>query len=198
MADELPESRKYDMNELYRRAFGHVRPPYPNLIQDLSGFSPVGSVKAFLSSFKKESLLGTEFTFPLKLEGYQLPGEATISIRGGKSIVSTPITQKRSGRVVSTANVIEEISMKPYDIRVRGILFNASGEYPEDEVKALRRICESVGSVNISCPLLLQFNFNKIVITEWRFFDVPGAQEEIQAYELTGMDDKDVDLLQIK
>jgi hypothetical protein len=199
MADELPESRKYDMNELYRRAFGHVRPPYPNLIQDLSGISPVGSMKAFLSTFQKESMLGTEYTFPVKLarrgELWQLPGEATIAIRGGKKLIETPVTRSQEGRKKSIATVIEEVSMQAYEVRIRGILFTDDESYPEDQVRKIREIVEQLNSVEISCNLTSLFNITRIAISDWRLFDVPGAQGQVQAYELTAKDDKEVDLL---
>lgn len=195
MADELPESRKYDMNELYRRAFGHVRPPYPNLIQDVSGFSPVGTVKAILNSFQKESLLGAEFTFPLKLDGYQLPAEPTIGLRGGKKLIETPVTRSRVGRKKDAATVIEEVSMQAYEVRIRGILFTDEDNYPEDQIRQIRQIVEKLDSVEIVCGLTSLFNITKIAIADWRLFDVAGTQGQVQAYEITAKDDKDVDLL---
>lgn len=194
MADQIPASRLYDISDLYNRAFGHVRPPYPNIAKDLSGLSPVGTVKAILNSFQKESLLGSEFTFPVKLNGYQLPAEPTIGIRGGKRLVKTPVTRSKVGRKINSATVIEEVGMNPYEVRIRGIMFTDDDTFPENQIQKIREIVEQLDSVEIVCGLTAIFNITRIMIEDWRLFDVAGSQGQVQAYELAAIDDKDPDL----
>lgn len=183
----------YNPNDVYNLAFRHVRPPYPNLARQSGGdigISPVGTVRALKGSFNLTSIMNTPFTMPTKLDGWQMPNEPTIEIRGGKNIIETQLN--RGDRV---QNVLEEINLNNYEIRLRGVIINESefDLYPEEDVRRLREICEKPGAVSITNGILNLFNINQVAIRDVELFEVRGYAGA-QAYELVLLSDEDFEL----
>src|SRR5690242_10425530 len=87
---------KYNVGEVYNQAFSHLRLPYPALVAEgrtAAGISPIGSIRALKGSFKLRSRLNTEYAIPTKLDGWQIPQEPLITIRGGKKIIETELNR---------------------------------------------------------------------------------------------------------
>lgn len=182
----------YNPDAVYHQAFRHVRPPYPNLVRESQtlGISPVGTVRALKGSFQLTSIMNTPFTMPTKLDDWQMPNEPTIELRGGKNIIETQLN--RGDRV---QNVLEEINLNNYEIRIRGVILNEEefDLYPEADVRRLREICEKPGSVSITNGILNLFNINQVAIRDFDFFEVMGYAGA-QAYELVLLSDTDFEL----
>lgn len=184
--------KQYDLNQVYKSAFGHARAPYPALLIESKtfGFSPVGSLKALKGTFTLRSTLGAEYTLPTKLDGWQIPQEPTLSINGGKNIVETALN-----RGERTQNVLEEINLNNYRIRLRGVILNEEefDVYPETSIRRLREICEKAGSVTIENGLTTIWNISKVAIKDFEMFEVKGYLGA-QAFEIDLISDQDFEL----
>jgi hypothetical protein len=207
----------FNLNDLYQRAFGHVRPPYPLLVNGLPGISPVGTLIGLKEQFdikrdeepvaivpvEAKSQWGTvDLKFPvlLKMEEfdgdvalgvreYLIPLEPVISIEGGKNIIET-----RLNRGARTENVLEEVNLNNYRIMLRGILLSeVEDAYPEESVRELRRFCEAPGGIEIECALLQYFGITRVAVQNFRFPGVPGNIEAV-GYELDCLSDREIDL----
>lgn len=179
MADQTGQTGKpYDLNQLYRQAFGHIRPPYPVLVrrsQEL-GISPIGSIKALKGSFSLKSSLNAEYTLPIKMDGYQFPQEPSVRIKGGSNIIQTALN--RGERV---QNVLEEVNLNNYEITIKGVIVNEDDfeEYPELPVRRIREICEKPGAVEIENGLTTIWGITQVKIKDFEFSELrgfPGAQ----------------------
>jgi hypothetical protein len=192
---------KYDIDQVYKQAFGHTRPPYPVLVAQSKsiGVSPVGAVKAIRGSFKLQSKLNAEYTSPTKFkftgrdgqtEEWQVPQEPSTSVSGGKNVIETALN-----RGERTQNVIEEINLNNYRLTIKGVIINEEDfdSYPEEDVRMLHEICEAPGSIEIQNWLVNQYGISKIVIERFEFFEVVGYIGA-QAFELTCISDEDFDL----
>jgi hypothetical protein len=199
----------FNLNDLYQRAFGHVRPPYPLLVNGLPGISPVGTLIGLKEQFdiKRDeepipvvpveavSQWGSpdvKFGVKLKLPNgfeFQIPLEPIISIEGGKNIIETKVNQG-----ARRENVIEEINLNNWRVLMRGLIISdAADEYPEELIKTLTDICIYPGSIEIECGLLHHFGITQVVIQNFRFPGVPGSIEAV-GYELDLVSDVNIDL----
>jgi hypothetical protein len=183
---------KYDLGQVYTKAFGHVRLPYPLLLAESRelGISPVGTIKALKGSFKLKSTLNTDYALPTKLDAWQIPQEPIISIIGSKNVIETQLN--RGDR---TQNVIEEVNLNNYEVRIRGIILNEDqfDEYPEESVSRLREICVKPGSITIDNGLAALCGITKVVIKRFNFQEVQGYLGA-QAFELECVSDEDFEL----
>lgn len=183
---------RYDISQVYSQAFRHVRPPFPVLVAESKtlGISPVGTIRGLGGSLKLTSVLGTPITLDTKLDGWQMPNEPTIEIRGGKNIIETQLN-----RGERKANVLEEINLNNYQIRIRGVILNEEefDLYPEVDVRRLMEICEKPGSVSINNQICTIFNIFQVAIRDFNFFEVKGYAGA-QAYELDLLSDEDISL----
>ena len=199
MADATPGNipPRYNMNEVYKSAFGYVRPPYPALMLEgeTLGLSPVGTIKALRGSFKLRSALNVEYTLPIKLDNWQLPQEPVVGIRGGKNIIETELNRGEINGRKLVQNVLEEINLNNYQVRIRGIILNEEDPdaYPEDAVRRLREICEKPGSISIENGLTALWNITRVAIRDWDLREVQGYVGA-QAFELDCISDVDFEL----
>jgi hypothetical protein len=192
MQETNKKNNTYDLSQLYQKAFGYVAPPYP--LEGYAPNNPIDTVKAVVGSFKRKSMLGTEFFMPIKLAGYQLPGEPIISLQGMKNIVRTPVAgtpNKKDFR----GTVKEQTSIDDYRIRIRGVIINEEDldDYPADSIRQLREVYETLGSVEISCQLTNIFNIGLIAIENFDLRGIEGAQGA-EAFEITGYSDQPEEL----
>ena len=182
---------KYDLSKVYSKAFGHVRAPYPVLLAEGRelGISPVGTIKALKGVFKMKSVINI-YAMPTSIDGWQIPQEPIISIAGSKNIIETQLN--RGDR---TENVIEEVNLNNYEVRIRGIILNEQefDEYPEVDVSRLREICEKPGSIEIVNGLCAIYGITKVVIRRFDFREVQGYLGA-QAFELDCLSDEDFEL----
>jgi hypothetical protein len=183
---------QYKLNQAYKQAFGHVRAPFPVLLAqtDSIGLSPVGTFKALKGTFSLRSKLNTDYTLPTKLDGWQIPQEPTIGIRGSKNIIETQLN--RGDR---TKNVLEEINLNNYQVKIRGIILNEEDfdAYPDEAVRRLREICEKAGSISIENGLTTIWNITKVAIRDFDLFEVKGYLGA-QAFEIDCISDEDFEL----
>ncbi len=188
---------QYDLSQVYTTFFGTLRPPYPTLVLDSKQvkLSPVGTARALRGAFKFSSgISGTEFSMPTKIAGYQLPNEPTIRIRGGKEIIETKITRLDPVGFLNRQNVLEEINLNNYNIRIRGLLINENDpdDYPEEQLRALREVVTQSGSVAIENAILTMWGITQIAIYDFDFPECRGMA--VQPYEIIGTSDELVDL----
>ena len=182
----------YDLNQLFKNAFGYVRPPYPTLVLESKtvGVSPAGTAKALRGAFNFSSKLGAEYTMPVALDGYQIPQEPSVFIQGSKNVIQTPLN-----RGDKTQNVLEEVNLNNYDIRINGIILNEDDfeEYPEDAVRRMRTICEKPGAIDIDNALTKIWGISKVQIVNFQFFEVRGYVGA-QAFMIECLSDQDFEL----
>jgi len=188
---------RYNLDAVYLQAFGHVRPPYTALVIEGKqvGVSPVGTVKALKGSFNLQSKLNAQYTLPIKLDGWQMPQEPVINIIGGKNIIETQLNRGELNGKRLVQNVLEEVNLNNYRVRIRGIILNEDDfdSYPEESVRRLREIVEKPGSVTIENGLTSLWNISKIAIQDWDLREVQGYIGA-QAFELDCLSDYDVEL----
>jgi len=188
---------KYDLNEMYRNAFGHIRPPYPTVVAESRtvGLNPVGTVRALRGLFRFASGLGADYTMPTSLNGWQLPNEPIIRINASKDIKETKLTRLDSNGFINRQNVLEEINQNNYRIRLRGLLINEEDpdDYPEEQLRKLREIVLSAGSVTINNALTDMWGISRIAIEDFDLEELRG-NISVQSYSIVGYSDSFVDL----
>ncbi|MGL6123958.1 MAG: DUF6046 domain-containing protein [Shewanella sp.] len=201
---------RFDLTQLYQRAFGLVRLPYPTLVVEagLTGINnPVQTVKAFASSLGK-SKLGGDYYFPLSVyrknndgsdaldkNAYTFPNEPTFQISGAKQIIETKVN-RYDGKVVYKQNVLEEFNLENYRVRLRGVIVNEDNfdEYPEVEVMKMKAIFELPGSLAVKdCQLLNIHRIYRLAFEKIKWTEVVGAPS-VQGYEIDCLSDQDFDL----
>jgi hypothetical protein len=184
--------------ELYSTTFGYKGIPHVGLKQ--SAYVPEGSklseieiVKAFgedsTGSFTRtSSTLGTPFFMPCKIDGFQLPNEPIVTLKKTKTIIETPIDGNEG-------TFKEHYSGGDWNITIKGlcIMDDDTDEYPEEQVRALRKIIEKKTGLDVVCRLLSYFNINHLSIYDCDFPAIEGAPG-IQPYELQCKSDKYFDL----
>lgn len=188
---------KYDLNQIYHQVFGYVRPPYPTLAikSGTVGYNPVGTVRALRGVFNFSSGLGTAFTMPTKLNDFQLPNEPTIRITGSKNIIETKLTRLDPVGLVNKQNVLEEINLNNFRIMIQGIMINEDDpeDYPETQMRELRDILLTSGSVRIENALCSMWGISQVAFQDWDFKEVKG-NIAVQAYSLVAYSDEFIDL----
>ena len=119
-----------------------------------------------------------------------------ISISSRKTIVETPLTERRG-------TVKELINIQDYEILIKGFIINANNEFPETDVTTLRNIYEQNIAVSIQCPLTDIFllrpdrsGSDQVVIRELRFPSITGIKN-IRPYELHMVCDEPFNLFSI-
>lgn len=191
------QGRQYDINDLYRQAFGHVRPPYPVLLAQSRqlGYSPVGLVRSLRGAFSFSSKLGTELSMPTKLNDFQLPNEPTIRITGSKNIKQTKLTRLDAIGQINRQNVLEEINLNNFRVMIRGIIINEDDptDYPEDAIRGLRDAVLASGSVRIENALCSLWGISMLAIEDFDMHELKG-DISAQSYTLIGFSDEVVDL----
>lgn len=207
----------FNLVDLYQRAFGHVRPPYPLLVNGLPGVNPAGTLIGLREQFdidrdeepvaivpvEAKSQWGTvELKFPVKLRmeefdgdvpigirEFLIPLEPVISIEGSKNLIET-----RLNRGARVENVLEEINLNNYRVLMRGIILSElSDTYPDAAIRELRKFCEAPGGIEIECALLQYFGITRVAVQNFRFPGVPGNIEAV-GYELDCISDPEIDL----
>lgn len=183
------KNNTYDLGLLYQKAFGYSALPYPMQARSLVG-NPVAKVKAVVGAFKRQSMLGTEYFMPIKLDGVQLPGEPTISIQGKKNIVRTPVAGAADKKNLR-GTVKEQTSIDDYRIRIRGVIINEEDQddFPSDHIRQLRERFETMGSIGISCQVTDLFNINLLAIESFDLRAIEGAQGA-SAFDISGYSDQ--------
>lgn len=168
-------------------------PPYwafqPRPLTDVSidGYSELdGLGDEELSEIIRTNALGIPMIMPMELKAdgdsdwWLLPYEPIISINGKNVIVKKQISK---GKV--RGSIKERWTQDDYSISISGILIGESS-YPADDVRKLRRMCESA-KLQVSCPLLEVFSISQIVVESFDFPFTSGPQN--QAYSISAVSD---------
>ena len=168
-------------------------PPYwafqPRPLTDVSidGYSELdGLGDEELSEIIRTNALGIPMTLPMELKSdgdsdwWLLPYEPIISINGKNVIVKKQISK---GKV--RGSIKERWTQDDYSISISGILIGESS-YPAEDVRKLRRMCESA-KLQVSCPLLEVFSISQIVVESFDFPFTSGPQN--QAYSISAVSD---------
>ncbi len=171
---------------------------------------------AFGSEYYADDVLGKEYYMPVKITysdgGVTIPGLSEsvnsgssnptanrlkswnlpypiISISSRKTIVETPLTERRG-------TVKELINIQDYEITIKGFIVAAANEFPESEVITLRSVYEQNQALSIQSPLtdifLLRPDRNgsdQVVIRELTFPPVTGVKN-VRPYELKMVSDE--------
>ena len=115
---------------------------------------------------------------------------AAISIRGKKTIVSTPLVGRRG-------TVKELINVSDYEISIKGVLIGKDQfTYPEKEVQQFRDLFELNEAVQLISALsdLTLHTDDKIVIKSIDYPEV-GATENAQIISITAETDSQIELI---
>lgn len=144
--------------------------------------------------FNFKSPQGGTYMLPIKIgttpiNHWQFPNEPMVSIKGGKMLKVTPI-RRGKGR----GTVTEERGLKDYDITIKGLAINETeNDYPEDQIRNIRRICEAEGIVYLKSYLTDLYNISKISIKDFDFPRYSGNSLRVQPYVITAKSDMDFD-----
>lgn len=177
--------------ELYNSAFGYKAAPFKNsgvaaYVPEASKYNTVGIPEY---TVYRQSFLGTAFFMPIAIGDYQLPNEPIIEISGGKTIIKTPIDN-------SDGTFKEVFSLNDYVITIKGIAVddNNPDNYPEEQVRAIRDLCEAKTNLAVVNRLCSYFNINYLVIESFSFPTIEGSRD-MQPYVLNCISDKIYDLV---
>lgn len=121
----------------------------------------------------------------MRLEGEEwwlLPYEPIITVNGKNVIVKKQVSK---GKV--RGSIKERWSQDDYQISISGIFMNPEGTgYPDEDVKELRRLCESA-SVEVMSPVFEVFGIDRIVIETYDFPFTSGPNN--QGYTISAVSD---------
>lgn len=188
---------KIDLLEAYNRTFffrGNVRvmpPPVdfvaPIIPRKVSTTKTIGEDTSG-QFVKTRSTLNTPFFMPCKIDGFQLPNEPIVSIRGSKTIVETPIDG-----IEGTFK--ENFSNGDYQITIKGICVNDddSDDYPDEQLRQIRKIWDKRTGLSVVCKLLSIYNINHIAIKSIDYPPIEGAPG-MQPYQIECLSDRYFDL----
>lgn len=184
--------RSFELQDLYYSAFGYIKPPFPQ-VGLIPKINPFGAVQAISGSFFNKGKLAAytqHVTFNAELaDEYQLPCEPTVAVFGTKNVIETYLN-----RGERTQNVLEEINLDNYKVRIRGVIYNADDDrYPEEEVRKINAIYEKPGSRTIKSEMLSLLGITKVAIVRITWPELPGYPGA-QPYELDCLSDQDFEL----
>lgn len=182
----------FDIQDVYRRAFGYIAPPFPLL--GLNGLSEALDVEDRVRNIggvfkKRNNSLGVEKFMPVKLNDLELPDEPFLSFSGGKKLERTPITGSDGKEV---GEITELITNRRIDIRCRGVIVGTDGFYPSDDVRKLKNVFDIQGSLKIENAITNILGIDRIIIEDWRMPGVEGV-ENAEAYEFTGYAEQSIE-----
>lgn len=169
-----PLPYKFDLGELYNKAFNIKLPEYAILAENEEALvaSKYGS-----STYRRADAVGRNYFMPVELGGMQL-SYPVIRISGSKNIVETQLTERKG-------SVIEIINQDSYKIYIRGFMINHQGHFPEEDVYNLQQLFELNKSIPIKSVLtdLFLTSDDRVVIKDFNLPEVQGV-ENVKPYEL--------------
>ncbi len=194
----------FDIYRLYTQAFGSgVGLPFPGPFGkgsireggDFEGMKITPGVvndPPLKGEFNFQSPQGGSYFLPIKIgtnptNHWQLPNEPIMSLSGGKMIKETSI-RRGKGR----GTVTEERGLKDYQITIRGLAINEEeNDYPETQIRNIRRICEHEGVVYLRSYITDLYNVQKISIKDFDFPRFPANSIRVQPYVIQAKSDMD-------
>lgn len=189
---------EFDLNRFLN---GHVLPPLPPYPKATDpGYAKAGDYDEATPLMATERIEVTQFgtpqAAPLKMklsngtaDYWLLPCEPLITI-SGKNIIAKRNVAKSKLR----GSIKERWSQDDYIISIQGLFTNKdSFDYPEDDMKRLRELCEAKDTIMVLCPLFEILDINRIVIESYELPFTKG--EENQNWTIQAISDDDWDLL---
>ncbi|MBK6611844.1 MAG: hypothetical protein IPI59_15645 [Sphingobacteriales bacterium] len=180
----------FNIETLLRQNFGINPQNYPDIV----------TMKKVVGN--KNSLLGTPIIMPVvippftyingqknntKFEGMTFPAATMVEVNLEKTIIKTPL----SGY---TGTAKELFSCSDFSVTIKGVCCNYSNpEYPEEEVRLLKRLFDIPAAVPIENELLNLLDINFIAIDSLEFPATEGYQN-IQNYLLQATSDTPFEL----
>jgi hypothetical protein len=177
----------FSIPDLFQIAFGYKSTAFEfPLLPGKKQFADLGS------PYYQKDAQGRDYYMPVKLGGLWLP-HPVIRVTGGKSIVETEVTEVRG-------TVKELISVRDYQITIRGLIIDKDKEYPETVVSDLRELLERKEALELQSAITDIFlvhadraGYDKAVVYEWDFPEVTGVTN-VRPYQLMLKSDDDFDM----
>lgn len=205
---------EFRLIDLYRTVFGYVAPPYPlagipdprNLlpIKELPRLDDIGITATIATSPVRGSVpdvggLGNEIRMPISvgIPGeplFKLPNEPIVSFRARKDFKITNLSRTRElgGKRFT---VKEETRIEDYRISIKGIAYNEdTDDYPEADIRQIRRIVEHPGSIVVEGYLFGVLNISQLSVFDFSFPRNDQAPFRLQAYEIEALSDDNFEL----
>jgi hypothetical protein len=212
----------FSLADLFEKAFGYKTKAFSPGFPPAQGIkTPFRSEQGSHGSpYYAKDALGAEYYMPVTLiypdaavspsssSTIQRSGESSsplkkwslpypiISISSRKTIVETPLTERRG-------TVKELINIEDYEIVIKGFIVGNTNEFPESEVATLCAVYEQNVSLSIQCPLTDIFllrpdrsGSDQVVIKSLTFPSVPGVKN-VRPYELHLVSDEPFNLISI-
>jgi hypothetical protein len=178
---------QFSISTLFRDTFGfNATEPEPDVN------NPVVAAEDQYYGADPNSSTGGKVFLPITLGGVYIP-YAWMSIRGRKSIVITPLTDRRG-------SVKELVNIDDYTISVKGFVYTKQGSFPIDGVKELQTLYERNEALVIEngmTDLVLLTNENgaqdKVIITSLNWLENRGV-EHLRAFEMELITDQELTL----
>lgn len=143
------------------------------------------------------SFFGVPMSMPLKIKRrkdsisdfWLLPWEPFITVDGKNVIIKRNVSKAKN-----TGSIKERWSQDDYSITIEGYFFTPeSTQYPAEDVKKLREICEADEPVDVICDIFEALGIDSMVIEDFSFPYTQG--EDAQDFVIKGSSDKDWELL---
>jgi Domain of unknown function (DUF6046) len=215
----------FNLGELFERTFGYKTQAFNPVFQPLNsstGMPTRREAGAYGSPYYSNDAQGREYYMPVKLtypdqgntKSPQAVADGTnradatgvlkswylpypiISINSRKTIVETPLTERRG-------TVKELINIQDYEIVIKGFIIGDANEFPENDVTILRTLYEQNIELSIECPLTDIFllrpdrsGSDHVIIQELNFPAITGVKN-IRPYQLRMVSDEPFNLITI-
>jgi hypothetical protein len=186
-----------DLSKLFEKTFG-TRPFHiPELSKDNPPVDPFKiNQKASSSQFTpkgsliKEDLKGVEILLPVRL--YDGPSllmhlpYVTVNITGKKTIVKTPISERKG-------TVKEQFNIDDYVINIKGFVISEDRNFPEQQLEQLRALYETQKAVTLdnaltniflTDPELSQDEQRRVVINDLNISEVTGGKVHVRPFAM--------------
>ncbi len=199
----------FSLADLFVEAFGYRSKAFDPDFKLVSGDSPssrlssgmLGSPYYAADAAGREVFLPVTFTYSVSADAgstverrdWMLP-YCVVSVSGRKTIVETPLTERRG-------TVKELINIQDYVIRIKGFLAGSGNNFPEQETARLRDLFEANLPVSLKCALTDLFllhpdrsGSDNVVLRELSFPALTGVKH-IRPFELVCVSDEPFSLV---
>lgn len=161
------------------QALGWARPPagFP-VAERLSKPTPeqVGEVGDLY--YERTSALGAPVILPIAIDGIELPDNTVMTITGRNRIIETDLNSDQG-------DFHEQWSKGNYRIQIRGMVIQPNGieDYPEDQLRKIKRLIDAETHLSIECDMTTLFGITDIAVYDYNFPALPGVSMA-QPFEL--------------
>lgn len=212
------KAKSFDINELYKKAFGTAIIPYPAILADAikNGEKPpfldlesrlgLGTVKAVVGQFAKNEYGLAEFLpIKIKVNGFfgstKIPGLYFEKSRRDTYMYLPLATAsfRMKKKVVKSApvgaqkikgTVKEIVNLDDDYIRIRGMIIGENGEFPKDALSILKQVYNRNQSIQVFSELTSALGIHNVLFQELEIKEFKGTNEVV-AYEMVGYSDGD-------